>query len=51
MSDIVEYKCENCGEMWSPGTEEHDWQKCNCCGWSPGDPIDEDEEDDREDEE
>lgn len=36
-------ECHNCGSIWSPGTEEYDWQKCNCCGWSPGDPIDEDQ--------
>ncbi len=38
--------CDNCGEMWHPGTEEHDWQKCSACGWSPGDEIEEDDEDD-----
>lgn len=36
--------CENCSSIWSPGTEEHDWQQCSACGWSPGDPIDEEED-------
>lgn len=32
--------CENCSSIWSPGTEEHDWQVCSACGWRPGKPID-----------
>lgn len=42
--------CENCGATWSPGTEEHDWQKCFSCGWCPGDPIDDDDDDYLDDE-
>lgn len=39
--------CHNCGETWHPGTEEHDWQQCSSCGWRPGDPVmDEDDNDD-----
>jgi len=44
-------ECHNCGSIWSPGTEEYDWQKCSACGWEPGDPIEEDhgwDEDDYE---
>lgn len=37
-------ECENCSSIWSPGSEEYDWQKCSSCGWSPGQPIDEDED-------
>lgn len=39
-------ECHNCGAIWSPGTEEYDWQKCSACGWSPGEPIDEDDDED-----
>lgn len=40
--------CLNCDSIWSPGTEEHDWQRCSACGWTPGQPID-DEDDDEDD--
>lgn len=39
-------ECYNCGSIWSPGTEEYDWQQCSACGWTPGDPIDDYDEDD-----
>lgn len=39
-------ECENCGSIWSIGTEEHDWQKCSSCGWQPGQPVEEYNEDD-----
>lgn len=42
-------ECQNCSSIWSPGTEEFDWQKCSSCGWEPGDPIDEDDDMDYED--
>lgn len=35
-------ECQNCSSIWSPGTEEYNWQKCAACGWKPGDPIEED---------
>lgn len=37
--------CHNCGSLWSPGSEEYDWQQCSSCGWTPGDPIEENEVD------
>ncbi|RTL56252.1 MAG: hypothetical protein EKK37_17415 [Sphingobacteriales bacterium] len=39
-------ECLNCGSIWSPGTEEHDFQRCSACGWQPGMPVDDFEEDD-----
>ena len=38
-------ECGNCSSIWSPGTEEYDWQRCSACGWKPGDPIDDDDDD------
>lgn len=38
-------ECHNCSSIWSPGTEEHDWQQCSSCGWRPGMPVDEDDDD------
>lgn len=37
--------CHNCGSIWSPGSSEWEWQQCSACGWTPGDPIEEDEVD------
>jgi len=37
--------CENCSSIWSPGTEEYDEQQCSACGWTPGAPLDEDDDD------
>ena len=42
-------ECQNCSSIWSPGTEEYDWQQCSACGWTPGDPIDEDDDWDDDD--
>jgi hypothetical protein len=39
-------ECHNCGSIWSPGTSEYDWQQCYACGWTPGDPLDDYDEDD-----
>lgn len=44
-------ECMNCGAIWSPGTAEYDWQQCSACGWQPGDPITDDDDDDVYDEE
>lgn len=30
---IILEECPNCGSIWGPGSEEWDWQKCDCCGW------------------
>ena len=38
-------QCHNCGSIWGVGSEEYDWQKCDACGWEPGQPIDNDEDD------
>lgn len=39
--------CHNCGCTWSPGSSEWEWQQCSACGWRPGMPIDDfDDEDD-----
>lgn len=35
--------CHNCGSIWSPGSSEWEWQQCSACGWTPGDPVEEDE--------
>lgn len=37
-------ECPNCGSIWGPGSEEWDWQQCDCCGWPDND--DDYEEDD-----
>lgn len=41
-------ECHNCGSIWSPGSEEYDWQQCSACGWTPGDPIDDPDYDETE---
>lgn len=34
-------ECLNGGSTWGPGSEEHDFQQCDACGWMPGQPTDE----------
>lgn len=26
-------ECPNCGSIWGPGSEEWQFQECDCCGW------------------
>lgn len=26
-------RCPNCSSEWGPGSEEWQWQQCDCCGW------------------
>jgi hypothetical protein len=46
MANFPLTECENCSSIWSPGTDEYDFQKCASCGWRPGDDLDEDIDDD-----
>lgn len=41
-------ECANCSSIWSVGTEEFELQTCSACGWSIGEPLDEEEDDDSE---
>lgn len=46
--------CPNCGAIWGVGSEEWDWQQCDCCGWPDNDDedyedVDWDEDDERND--
>ena len=43
-------ECLNCGSSWGIGSEEHDFQQCDACGWMPGEPTDDDMPDDNDDE-
>ena len=43
-------ECLNCGSSWGIGSEEHDFQQCDSCGWMPGEPTDDDMPDDNDDE-
>lgn len=39
-------ECPNCGAIWAVGTEEYDWQECDCCGYPDcDDELEEDYED------
>ncbi len=38
-------ECHNCGSIWGIGSEEYDWQQCDACGWRPGQPIDNEDDD------
>ncbi|MEO5892258.1 MAG: hypothetical protein ABIQ31_18570 [Ferruginibacter sp.] len=42
MDDYEYNECLNCGSIWSLGTEEYDFQQCDACGWTPGEPTKED---------
>lgn len=44
MGEIVPKKgmlteCPNCSSIWSPGSEEWDWQQCDCCGYPDNDSV------------
>jgi len=39
-------ECPNCGSIWGPGSEEYDWQQCDCCGYPDNDKDCEDGEND-----
>lgn len=40
-------ECPNCGSIWGPGSEEWEFQECDCCGWpSPDADNFEDTDDD-----
>lgn len=26
-------ECPNCNSIWGIGSEEWEWQQCDCCGW------------------
>lgn len=38
-------ECPNCSAIWGVGSEEWEWQHCDCCGW-PDNESDEDSDDD-----
>lgn len=47
-------ECPNCGSIWGIGSEEWEWQQCDCCGWPDADEdfdddIDPDDYDDDDD--
>lgn len=46
-------ECPNCGSIWGPGSEEWQFQECDCCGYPFAHDSDEDNwgsDDDFEDE-
>lgn len=44
-------ECPKCSSIWAVGTEEYDWQQCDCCGWPNSDEENDDfDEDDFGDE-
>jgi hypothetical protein len=38
-------ECPNCGATWGIGSEEFEWQECDCCGYpdNDGDDLDDDD--------
>lgn len=39
-------ECPNCGAVWGIGSEEWDWQQCDCCGYPDNDADDKEFDDD-----
>ncbi len=47
--EIMLEECPNCGSIWGPGSEEWQFQECDCCGYPKN--VDESEDDEWYDDE